>query len=57
MAPSETMATTGFFQWNGLNDQGQKAPVGYYVLHIQLFQPASGQKQEYKKTVVLGARF
>ena len=54
---NETMATSGFFQWDGLNDQGRKAPVGYYVLHIQLFQPNGGGKQEYKKTVVLGARF
>ncbi|WP_143164237.1 lamin tail domain-containing protein [Hymenobacter daecheongensis] len=54
---NETMATSGFFQWDGLTDQGRKAPVGYYVLHIQLFQPNSGRKQEYKKTVVLGARF
>ncbi|WP_345074016.1 lamin tail domain-containing protein [Hymenobacter fastidiosus] len=54
---NETMATSGFFRWDGLNDQGRKAPVGYYVLHIQLFQPNSGGKREYKKTVVLGARF
>ncbi|GAA3923840.1 lamin tail domain-containing protein [Hymenobacter algoricola] len=54
---NETMATSGFFQWNGLTDQGQKAPVGYYVLHIQLFEPNGGGRREYKKTVVLGARF
>ncbi|WBA41641.1 lamin tail domain-containing protein [Hymenobacter canadensis] len=57
LARNETLATTGFFQWDGLTDKGQKAPVGYYVLQIELFKPNSGSKQEYRKTVVLGARF
>ncbi|MBC8083069.1 MAG: hypothetical protein H7Z21_07640, partial [Hymenobacter sp.] len=54
---NETLATSGFFQWDGLTDRGQKAAVGYYVLLIELFKPNSGEKREYKKTVVLGARF
>ncbi|WP_167856385.1 lamin tail domain-containing protein [Hymenobacter metallicola] len=53
---NESLATTGFFQWDGLNDQGRKVPVGYYILHIELLRP-SGEKQDYKKTVVVGARF
>jgi hypothetical protein len=54
---NETLATSGFFQWNGVTDKGQKAAVGYYVLLIELLEPNSGAKHEYKKTVVLGARF
>ncbi|GAA4377788.1 lamin tail domain-containing protein [Hymenobacter koreensis] len=53
---NETLATTGFFQWDGLTDQGRKAGLGHYLLHIELFRPNGGQKREYKKTVVLGAR-
>ncbi|MBT2556321.1 lamin tail domain-containing protein [Hymenobacter sp. ISL-91] len=53
---NETLATSGFFQWDGLNDRGQKAAVGYYVLHIELLRPNSGEKREYRKTVVVGAR-
>ncbi|WP_022822011.1 lamin tail domain-containing protein [Hymenobacter norwichensis] len=53
---NETLATSGFFQWDGLTDRGQKAAVGYYVLLIELFKPNTGEKREYKKTVVLGAR-
>ncbi|SDX81281.1 lamin tail domain-containing protein [Hymenobacter psychrophilus] len=53
---NETLATTGFFQWDGLTDRGQKAAVGYYVLHIELLRPNSGEKREYRKTVVVGAR-
>ncbi|MDF7813007.1 lamin tail domain-containing protein [Hymenobacter sp. YC55] len=54
---NETLATTGFFQWDGLNDRGQKAAIGYYVLQIELLKPNSGEKRDYRKTVVLGARF
>ncbi|KUG06385.1 lamin tail domain-containing protein [Solirubrum puertoriconensis] len=53
---NETLATTGFFRWDGLTDANRKAAMGYYVLHIELFQPNSGTRREYKKTVVLGAR-
>ncbi|OON70507.1 lamin tail domain-containing protein [Hymenobacter sp. CRA2] len=53
---NETLATTGFFQWDGLTDSNRKAPIGYYVLHIELYKPGGSQKKEYKKTVVLGAR-
>ncbi|HLK98087.1 MAG TPA: lamin tail domain-containing protein, partial [Hymenobacter sp.] len=57
LARNETMATSGFFRWDGLTDRGEKAPVGYYVVLIDLFKPNGGGKQQYKKTVVLGARF
>jgi hypothetical protein len=54
---NETLATTGFLQWDGIDDKGHKAAVGYYVVLIELFRPSSGEKREFKKTVVLGARF
>ncbi|SFQ23933.1 Lamin Tail Domain [Hymenobacter arizonensis] len=54
---NETVPTDGFFRWDGLDDRGRKATVGYYVLLVELFRAGSGEKREYKKTVVLGARF
>ncbi|MBJ6111075.1 lamin tail domain-containing protein [Hymenobacter sp. BT523] len=54
---NETLPTTGFVQWDGVDDRGHKAAVGYYILLVELFRPSSGEKREYKKTVVLGARF
>ncbi|MCR5888540.1 lamin tail domain-containing protein [Hymenobacter sp. J193] len=54
---NQTLATSGFVQWDGLTDQGRKAGVGVYVLHIELFRPSGGDKREYKRTVVVGARF
>jgi hypothetical protein len=54
---NQTLPVDGFVQWDGLDERGRKAAVGYYVLHIELFRPSGGEKREYKKTVVLGARF
>ncbi|MGY3091389.1 hypothetical protein ACVWYF_004455 [Hymenobacter sp. UYAg731] len=54
---NETLPTNGFIQWDGIDDRGHKAAVGYYILLVELFRPTSGEKREYKKTVVLGARF
>jgi len=54
---NESLPTTGALPWDGVDDQGRKAAVGYYVFHIELFRPSGGEKREYKKMVVLGARF
>jgi hypothetical protein len=54
---NETLPTTGFVQWDGIDDRGHKAAVGYYILLVELFRPSGGEKREFKKTVVLGARF
>nr|WP_246455472.1 lamin tail domain-containing protein [Hymenobacter citatus] len=54
---NETLPLSGFVQWDGLTDQGREASVGTYVLLIELLHPASGEQRQYKKTVVVGARF
>ena len=54
---NETLPTTGFVQWDGIDDRGRKAAVGYYILLVELFRPSGGERREFKKTVVLGARF
>jgi len=53
---NESLPTTGFVQWDGLDERGHKAAVGYYMLYIELFRPSGGERREYKKTVVVGAR-
>jgi len=53
---NETLPLRGFVPWDGLTDQGRKAPTGAYVLLIELLHPASGERRQFKKTVVVGAR-
>ena len=54
---NETLPTNGLVQWDGIDDKGHKAAVGYYMLLVELFRPSGGERREYKKMVVLGARF
>jgi hypothetical protein len=53
---NESLPTTGFVQWDGTDEHGRKAAVGYYLLVIEVFRPSGGERREYKKTVVVGAR-
>jgi hypothetical protein len=53
---NESLPTTGFVQWDGTDERGRKAVVGYYILLIELFRPSGGERRQYKKTVVVGAR-
>ena len=53
---SESLPLSGFVQWNGLDEHGRKAAVGYYLVHVELFRPGGGERREYRKTVVVGAR-
>jgi hypothetical protein len=53
---SESLPTAGFVQWDGLDEQGRKAAVGYYIVHVELFRPSGGERRDYRKTVVVGAR-
>jgi hypothetical protein len=53
---NESLPTTGFVQWDGLDERGHKAAVGYYLVYVELFRPSGGERREYKKTVVVGAR-
>ncbi len=54
---NETLPISGAVQWDGVDERGQKAAVGYYILHIDLFRASGGERRELKRTVVLGARF
>ncbi|MGV3642415.1 MAG: lamin tail domain-containing protein [Adhaeribacter sp.] len=56
LVKNQLLASRGFFQWDGLNERGQKAAIGYYVLFIELYQPG-GTVKVYKQAVALGARF
>jgi len=53
---NESLPTTGFVQWDGTDERGRKAAVGYYIILIELFRPNGGERREYKKTVVVGTR-
>ena len=53
---NELVGRQGFFQWDGIDNQNQKAGVGYYILLIEVFD-LNGNTSAFKKKVVVGARF
>lgn len=55
LVQNELAGTEGSFFWNGISDQNQKAPIGYYLILINLYDIKGNLKQS-KKTAVLGGR-
>jgi hypothetical protein len=56
LAKNATLAQTGSFRWDGLDDKRRKVPVGAYVIYTEVFN-LSGKKKTFKTTVVVAARF
>jgi len=50
------LGTDGFFTWDGLDENGGKVRVGYYIVLFELFDQA-GNTQIIKEKVVVGSRF
>ena len=45
----------GSWNWDGLNENGQKLPVGTYMIFTEIFN-LQGKKQQFKNTIVLARR-
>lgn len=56
IANNELLGTQGFFRWDGDQEGGSKARVGYYVVWFQVYH-TTGKVQTLKKRVVVGAKF
>jgi flagellar hook assembly protein FlgD len=52
---SELLGSTGQFQWDGTDDDLNKARTGIYIAHIEIFN-FQGKVKCFKKQLVLGAK-
>jgi flagellar hook assembly protein FlgD len=52
IAENQLLGSEGFFTWDGINDYGQKARTGLYMVYVRIFD-AKGKVRNYKKTCVL----
>lgn len=52
---NELIGTRGQFMWNGINENGEKARTGHYIILVSWFD-TDGQKFQEKKTCVLAHR-
>ena len=56
LVQNDLAATEGFYTWDGTNDSGQRVRMGYYIIFVETFD-LNGNKERFKKPVVVGARF
>lgn len=56
LVQNDLAATEGFYTWDGTNDSGQKVRMGYYIIFVETFD-LSGNRERFKKPIVVGARF
>lgn len=55
LVKNESLALTGYWNWDGLNDKGGKLPVGTYIVLTEIFN-LQGKKQRFKNAVVLARK-
>lgn len=52
---NEQLSQDGILSWNGINDENEKAPIGIYVVYIELFN-LSGKVNTYKLSCTLAGK-
>ena len=50
-----TLASDGYWNWDGLDDKRLKLPVGVYIIFTEIFN-LQGKKDKFKNTVVLARK-
>lgn len=55
LAKNAVLGTSGKFVWDGLDEKGQRLPVGQYIIYTELFN-LQGKKKRFKNVVVLARR-
>jgi hypothetical protein len=56
LSKNATLALSGSFRWDGLDDKNRKVPVGAYVIYTEIFN-LNGKKKAFKNAVIVAARF
>lgn len=55
LVKNEQLATDGVISWNGINDDNEKAPIGIYIVYVELFN-FSGKINKYKLSCTLAGK-
>lgn len=52
---NEPAGTTNLYYWDGITEDNLKAPIGIYIIYVEVFN-LSGKVRQFKKVAVLGAK-
>ena len=52
---NEQLSQDGTLSWNGINDENEKAPIGIYIVYVELFN-LSGKVNTYKLSCTLAGK-
>jgi hypothetical protein len=52
---NKTMGIKGYWNWDGLNEERQKLPIGPYIIFTEIFN-LEGKKKQFKNVVVLAMK-
>jgi hypothetical protein len=55
LVKNELLGTEGYFTWDGINQSGEKAGIGFYIIYFEVFNQ-KGKVEKYKKTTILGGK-
>jgi len=55
LVKAELLAVNGSFTWDGATDDRQKAPMGMYIVHLEITDLA-GKVKQFRETAVVGGR-
>jgi len=55
LAKNSLLGSKGSWNWDGLNENGQKLAIGTYIIYTEIFN-LEGRKQQFKNTIVLARR-
>jgi hypothetical protein len=53
LVKNEPAGTSNFYTWDGVTEDREKAPIGIYIIFVEVFN-LSGKSKQFKKAAVLG---
>ncbi|WP_018615130.1 lamin tail domain-containing protein [Segetibacter koreensis] len=56
LAKNATLALSGTFKWDGLDDKLNKVPLGPYIIYTDVFN-LNGKRKSFKNVVIVAAKF
>ncbi len=55
IASNELLATDGQFKWEGTDENGERIPIGIYIIHSELFD-LNGNINRFKSSIVVASK-